>query len=185
MKIVLRLGGQVVVNDKGDLLDINATCQKISGYEHTRGAGPELAHDDVTGVLVHVTMGGRDSVVPAAHLVSQPVNLAAGVDKDDTLRDGKSLVEVTESVKLPLFLLDVDIELLDALESQLISLDKDADWFVHELAGDFKRFWGHSGREDTNLDPGGQKLENLIDLEGRERIGVREEDRTKIKSFGD
>ena len=36
------------------------------------------------------------------HLLRQPINLAPSVDKDDSLCDGQSLVEVTQRVQLPL-----------------------------------------------------------------------------------
>ena len=152
MEVVLRLGWQVVVDDQGNLLDINTTGKQVRGDEHTGRPRPELPHDDVPGVLIHVTVRGGDCVVPAPHLVCEPVHLAAGVNKDDTLSDGQGLVQVTESVQLPIFLLHIDIELLDTLKGELISLDKDPDRLVHELAGNLKGLGGHGSREHANLD---------------------------------
>lgn len=40
-----------------------------------RVCAPELAHNDVTGVLVHVTVRCRHGVVTLTHLVGEPVNL--------------------------------------------------------------------------------------------------------------
>ena len=48
-------------------------------------------------------------------------NLPLGVAEDDSLCDGEGVVEVTERVKLPLLLLHCHEELLDALQSQLIT----------------------------------------------------------------
>ena len=48
-------------------------------------------------------------------------NLPLGVAEDDSLCDGEGVVEVTERVKLPLLLLHRHKELLDALQSQLIT----------------------------------------------------------------
>ncbi len=57
------------------------------------------------------------------HLLSEPVDLPPGVAKDNGLSDGNGLVEIAERVKLPLFLLDSNIELLDTFKGQLIALD--------------------------------------------------------------
>lgn len=37
MDVVLPVTGKVIIDDKGDLLHINTTSQKISGDEHTAG----------------------------------------------------------------------------------------------------------------------------------------------------
>ena len=172
MQVVLWLGGKIIVDDQGHLLNINTTSKQVGGDEHTRGTRPELPHDDVSSVLVHVTVSGRDSVVPAPHLVSEPVHLAAGVDEDDTLGDGQGLVQVTQCVQLPVFLLHIHIELLDTLKSQLISLHKDSDRLVHELAGDLKGLRGHGSREDSNLNLGWKKLEDVVNLHFHQRKEV-------------
>jgi hypothetical protein len=52
-------------------------------------------------------------VLLSPHLVSEPVHLAAGVHKDDTLGNGQGLVQLTQSIQLLLFLLHIVIELLD------------------------------------------------------------------------
>lgn len=82
-------------------------------------------------------------MVPAPHLVREPVHLAACVHKDDTLGDCQGLIQVTQSVELPIFLVDIDIELLDTLKGELISLDENPHRFVHELARDLKGLRGH------------------------------------------
>lgn len=60
---------------RAHLLHINATGEEVGGDEHTRGAGTELAHDDITCVLVHVSVSGAHGVVTLTHLVSKPVHL--------------------------------------------------------------------------------------------------------------
>ena len=54
--------------------------------------------------------------------------LSLGVAKDDSLRDGECVVEIAESVELPLFSLDGDEELLDSFQRQLVTLHQNADW---------------------------------------------------------
>ena len=75
MDVVLSVGGEIVVDDQGDLLDIDSSGQEVGGDENSGGAGPELPHDDITLLLVHVSVHGGHSEVPLVHLLSQPVDL--------------------------------------------------------------------------------------------------------------
>jgi len=93
-----------------------------------------------------------------------PAHLAAGVGEDHALRDGQGLVQVAQSVQLPVLLLDVHIELLDALKRQLVALHENAHRLVHELARDLQRLRGQGGGEDAHLQLGGQQLEDVVDL---------------------
>ena len=68
-------------------------------------------------------MHGGHSEISLPHLLRQPLNLSLCVAEDDRLSDGQSVVEVTESVKLPLLLLYGHKELLDALKGQLITAE--------------------------------------------------------------
>ena len=56
MDVVFSVGGQVVVDDQGDLLDVDASGQQVGGDEDSGRARAELAHDDVTLLLVHVAV---------------------------------------------------------------------------------------------------------------------------------
>ncbi len=57
------------------LLHVDAAREQVGGDQHARGAGAELAHDDVPRVLVHVAVRRRHCVVALPHLVRQPVHL--------------------------------------------------------------------------------------------------------------
>mmetsp|Transcript_754 Transcript_754/g.1342 ORF Transcript_754/g.1342 Transcript_754/m.1342 type:complete len:377 (-) Transcript_754:77-1207(-) len=164
MEVVLGLCGEIVVDDERHLLHVDTTGEKVRGDEHAGGAGAELAHDDVTGVLVHVSVGGGHGVVASPHLVGQPVDLTPGVSEDNALCDGQRLVEIAQGVQLPLLALHVHVELLDTLEGQLVTLHENAHRLAHELAGDLKSLWGHSGREHAHLQLGGEQLEDVVDL---------------------
>ena len=52
--VVLPVGGQVVVDDEGDLLDVNPEGQQVRGDEDTAGAGPELPHDHIPFLDINV-----------------------------------------------------------------------------------------------------------------------------------
>jgi hypothetical protein len=85
-------------------------------------------------------MNLRQTIMPTAHTDADFYaysmhrhKLSLGVAEDDSLSDCESVVEITESVKLPLFLLHCHKELLDALQSQLITFHEDPDRLSHEL----------------------------------------------------
>ena len=145
MNVVLTVGGEIVVNDEGNLLHVNAAGEEVGGDEHTGGAGAELTHDEVPALLVHIAVHGGDGEVATLHLLGEPVDLAAGVAEDHSLGDGEGLVEIAEGVKLPVLTLHGDVELLDTFEGELVALDQDADGVAHELLGDLKDLSGHGG----------------------------------------
>ena len=109
-------------------------------------------------------MQGRDGKEPRGHLLSEPINLSLCVAKDDGLRDRDCLVQVAESLELPVFFFDADKELLDTFEGELVALDKDAHRLVHEGISDFKDVGGHGRRQQDHLQLGRQQLEHLVDL---------------------
>lgn len=164
VNVVLSVGGEIVVDDQGNLLDIDTTGQEIGGDQDTRRAGSELLHDQITLSLVHVTVHGGDSEITGSELVGEPVDLSAGVAEDDGLGDGDGLVQVGEGVELPLLLLNGNVELLDTLQGKLVLLDQDTDGVTHELGGDLKDVLGHGGGQEDNLGGLGEELEDVVNL---------------------
>jgi hypothetical protein len=53
--VVLPVGGEVVVDDEADLLDVNAAGEQVCRDQNAAGAGPELPHDHVTLLNTHET----------------------------------------------------------------------------------------------------------------------------------
>lgn len=164
--VVLAVSRQVVVDDQGNLLNVDTTGQEVSGDQDTRGARAELLHDKVTLGLVHVTVHSRDGEVTSSELVGEPVDLSAGVAEDDSLGNGDRLVQVGQGVQLPLLLFDGDVELLDTLEGKLVLLDQNTDGVAHELGGNLKDILGHGGGQKDDLGGLGQQLEDVVDLLG-------------------
>ena len=54
--VVLPVRREVVVDDEGNLLDIDAPGEQVGGDEDARRAGPKLPHDNITLLLVHVAV---------------------------------------------------------------------------------------------------------------------------------
>ena len=82
--------------------------------------------------------------VVLAHLLGQPLNLqrrasvrayvcrrrthlAACIAENNGLCDRQRVVQVAQRIELPVFLLDGDEELLDALQRELVALDQDTN----------------------------------------------------------
>mmetsp|Transcript_554 Transcript_554/g.1859 ORF Transcript_554/g.1859 Transcript_554/m.1859 type:complete len:225 (+) Transcript_554:912-1586(+) len=109
-------------------------------------------------------MDGRAREVATMHLLCEPLYLAASVDKDHGLRNGKSLVQITERVQLPLLALNHDVELLDTIEGELVTLHKDADRVAHEFGGKLEHIGRHGGREKAHVHGGRELLEHIVNL---------------------
>ena len=98
------------------------------------------------------------------HLLRQPVHLPAGVAEDDGLRNRDGLVQIAQSIQLPLLLFDCDVELLDTFQGQLVPLDEDPNWLSHELLRHLEHVRGHGGREKNDLGVLREELEDFINL---------------------
>lgn len=155
---------QVVVDDERDLLDIDTTSQQVSGDQDTRRSTTELLHDHVTLALVHFSVHGRDGEVLGGHVFGQLVDLATGVAENDGLSDAQGVVQVAQCAQLPLFLLNVNVELTDTFQGQLFLLDQDADRVTHEVLADLENLGRHGSRQENDLHIVGQLLEDLLDL---------------------
>ena len=109
-------------------------------------------------------MHGRHSEVTSGKLVGEPINLSSGVAEDDCLCDGDCLVEIGQSVQLPILLLNSDVELLDTFEGELSLLDQDTNGIAHEFGGDLKDILGHRSGEENDLGRLREELEDVVDL---------------------
>lgn len=54
--VVLEVAGQVVVNHKGNLLDINTTSKKIGGDQNSAGTSTEFVQDNITLRLANISV---------------------------------------------------------------------------------------------------------------------------------
>ncbi len=95
VNVELAIGGKVVVDDQGDLLDIQAAAPKVSGDEDPWISLSELAHDAIPLFLVHIAVHAGDSEIVFDHFLSQPFHLCLSVAENDGLGDGQAVIEVT------------------------------------------------------------------------------------------
>ena len=164
MDIVLLVGGELEVDDESDLLDVDTSGEQIGSDEDTDGAGSELLHDDLTLLLVHLTVHASDDEILFSHGGLELVDPLLGVTVDDGLLDVQVGVQVNEDVNLPLVLLDGDIVLVNTLKGEVFLLDEDLCGVAHEMLGQGKGLGRESSREEANLDVSGQELEDVLDL---------------------
>ena len=164
MDVVFAVAGQVIVDDQTNLLDIDAARPNVGRDEHPAMALSKVLHDGVAFLLRHVAVHATDSEVGLAHLVRQPVHLAARVAEDDSLGDGERLVEVAERVELPVLLFHGDEVLLEPFEGELVSLDEDADRVGHELGCHVEDVIRERGADDHDLRGGREVAVHIVNL---------------------
>ncbi len=86
--------GQIVVDHEGNLLDVNTTSQEIGGDQDAGRTRSELAHNNVTLLLFHLTVHGRNGEISLVHLLCKPVDFPASVAEDDGLSNTQRIVQV-------------------------------------------------------------------------------------------
>lgn len=164
MDVVLLLEGELVVDDKTDLLNIDTSGEEIGGDEDTGGTSSELLHDHVTSHLVHLTMHDGNTEIVLLHLVSQLNNSLFGVAIDQGLVDIEVTVEIEEDVHLPFFFFYGDIVLLDTFEGELLIFNQNLCGIAHKVLGQLQDVHWHGSREEGNLDLARKILEDILDL---------------------
>ena len=158
------VGGQVVVDDQVHLLDVDTSAQEIGRDEDAGRARTELLHHVHTLRHLHVAADARNHELVLGQLVGQLLDALLPVGEDHALRNDHVLVELDQGAELLAVLLKGDVELLDTVKGELLVLDEDLDWVLHELVGHLDDLWWHGCREEADLDVVGQVLENLTDL---------------------
>lgn len=114
-------------------------------------------------------MHRRDGEVRRSHLLCQPINLdncvsrrrivsvanmahlSSCIAEDDSLSDGKRVIQIAEGVEFPILLLHGHEELLDAFQRQLVTFDEDANGVGHEFCRHLQNVVRQSGAEQHNL----------------------------------
>ena len=99
------------------------------------------------------------------HLIREVINLLSRVAINNCLSDGECLIQILESIKLPLFLLNGNIELTNTFKGKFSSLlTKIRMGIAHEFACQLYDLLWHSSREKSNLHVTRQQLKDIIDL---------------------
>jgi len=164
MDVVLLVGWQFVVDDETDLLDIDTSSEEIGGDQDTDGSLSELLHNNLSLLLIHLSVHHTDDEVLLSHRFFEFLNSLLGVTVNQSLVDVQVGVQGEEHIDLPVLLLHSNIVLLDTNKSELIILDQDLGWGSHEMLGELQDILWHSGREQRDLDVTWQVSEDLLNL---------------------
>lgn len=63
MDVVFDVAGKVIVDDEGNLLDVDTTSEEIGGDEDAAASGAEFVHDDITFLLGGFSVCCRDGEI--------------------------------------------------------------------------------------------------------------------------
>ena len=86
-----------------------------------------------------------------SHFFSEPVDFSFRRAENDGLSDRKSIVQIAQGVKFPLFSLDSDEKLFDSLQRQFITFYENSDRIGHEFMSHFQNFMRKSSGNQNNL----------------------------------
>ena len=162
--VVFLLLRQLEVDHEADLLHVDAAGEHVRRDQDAHGSRSELLHHDFSLLLVHLTVHAGDDEVLLGHAALELVDPALRVAVDDGLVDVQVGVEVQQDVHLPLLLLDGDVVLVDTFKGQVLLLHEDLGRVPHEVLGQAQNIGRQRRREQANLNVGGQKLEDVLDL---------------------
>ena len=133
--------GNIVVDDVGNLLDIDSPGYDVSCYQDIEPAISKSLHRPVAGTLGHVSLDGDGFQAAVLELQRQPVGPVLGAGKDDRGEEGRIFEQVLEKVQLPLLLNGVE-SVLDGLGRFRVS--ELGDQGVYEdLLGKLSEIPGH------------------------------------------
>lgn len=155
------------------MLYIETSSPKISGNEYPRVALPELAHNSIPLLLVHISVHAGDSEVVLNHLLGKPLDLCLRIAEDDCLGYCQTVIEVTKGIEFPLLLVNRNEELLYPLQRQLVTLYQDLYRIVHELTTHLQDLLRQSRAYDYSLSLEGQKSKNLMYLVSKSFLSLR------------
>mmetsp|Transcript_24829 Transcript_24829/g.38636 ORF Transcript_24829/g.38636 Transcript_24829/m.38636 type:complete len:418 (-) Transcript_24829:75-1328(-) len=182
--VVLLLEGELVVDNKANLLHIDTSGEEIGGNEDTCGTGSELLHDGISLELVHLSVHSGNGEVVVVHGLLELKDSLLSVTVDESLVDVEVGVEIEENLHLPLFLLDGDVVLADTIKGEVLTLHEDLLGVSHEVLGKGQDVVGHGSGEQADLNVPGEELEDLLDLlleaSGEHLIGLVHDEQAEV-----
>lgn len=114
MDVEFSVDGEIVVDNYGDLLNIETSSPDICGDKNSIFTISEIVHDFITLFLVELSMNAAQREVLFSHLASKPLDSLDCVNKYNCLSDCNRVVEITERFEFPFFLFYENEELFYA-----------------------------------------------------------------------
>ena len=149
--VVVDVGGQIVVDDVGDVGDIQTTGGDGGGDKDGAAAGPEEVEGALTLALSAVAVDGGGGEALVEQEVGQGVGHALGLDEDEGQTGGAVGVEDVEQDGALVLVLDVLDLLGDVLRGGTDTTDGEEDVVLEEVAGEHLDVAGEGGGKHEGL----------------------------------
>lgn len=140
-----------VVDDHCHRLHVYPTCEDIRRNKHLGFAGPELIDDPVTVGAFQSTTELRNFVSLSYHATFELFCSSAGSHEDDGGSLSHETVELQQRRVLVVILVDIDVQLLNALDSQILVGQRQHVSLRREAVGVGDDIWRERGREQYCL----------------------------------
>ncbi|CAB4965472.1 unannotated protein [freshwater metagenome] len=153
MQVGLLVVGAFVVDDMGDIVNVDAACRDVGGDEDVDLAVAEGAQGLLAGTLAEIAVDGADGEAALGEVVADALGLAlgAGEDHDELaavgLEDSSDELDLVHGVGAPYMLLDgIDRGAL------VVGLGgANMHWLGHVAACEVDDLPRHRGREEHRL----------------------------------
>ncbi|KAH3688873.1 hypothetical protein WICPIJ_000143 [Wickerhamomyces pijperi] len=173
--VVFLVGWQVVVDNQGDLLDIDTSGQQIGGDQDSGGTGSELLHDGVSFLLGQVGVDGRNGVLVLGQLFGQEFDFSSD-DLGGFWQQSENVVDLFLETSGQHFIGFIQDEHLDLVGSEETTVNhvEDSTWGTDDdlstvLQGFNVVLGGGTtdGGVDSDVQVGTNGQDNLLDLQGQ------------------
>ena len=165
----LGVGGDVVVDDVADPLDVEAAGRDVGGDEDVELAGLELVDGALALHLRDVTVDRHRGVAAGAQLLGQGLGLVLGADEDDHAFEVLHLEDAREGVDL-LRVGHDQVALGDRGDRRRLALDGDLDRVLEVLLRDPADLRRHGRREQRDVLAVGGVGEDRLDVLGEAHL---------------
>lgn len=92
--VVFTMVGQIIVDYQRHLLNVNPASEEIGGDQDTGRTRSELTHNNVTLLLLHLTVHSGNGEISLVHLLCKPIDFPASVAENDGLSNTQCVVQV-------------------------------------------------------------------------------------------
>ena len=180
----LGVGGDVVVDDVADPLDVEAAGRDVGGDEDVELAGLELVDRALALHLGDVAVDRHRGVAAGAQLLGQRLGLVLGADEDDHPLEVLDLEDAREGVDL-LGVGHDQVALGDRGDRRRLVLDGDLDRVLEVLLRDAADLGRHGGREQRHVlavgGVGEDRLDVLREAHLQHLVGLVEDEEAQLR----
>jgi len=92
MDILFLAYGEIVIDNQVNLLNIDTSSKKISGNENSGTSSSKFFHNEISLVLLHISVHGRNNEIFFLEFGGQFVNSSFGVAINNALLDFKVII---------------------------------------------------------------------------------------------